>query len=142
MMLRNLNSASELFVNRMNQISQRMSRAQNQISTGVRVNNVSDEPDSVSTLLQVRAEMASNDQIASNLSQVKTETDTGEQALRSSVDLMEKARVLSSQGLTGTANAETRASIAGQIGSIMEQMVSLSRTTVGGRYIFSGDADG
>jgi flagellar hook-associated protein 3 FlgL len=140
-MLSSLNSRSQAFVTTMEGITQRMSRAQQQLSTGLRVTNVADEPDSVSTLLQARADLASNVQIQSNLGRVKTETDSGEQALQSAVTLMEKAKTLAAQGVTGTATADSRTSIASQIGSIMEEMVGLTATTVEGRYIFSGDAD-
>ncbi len=140
-MLRFLDSGSEAFVTSMDQINQRMEKAQRQISTGLRVSSISDEPDSVSTLLQARADSASNDQILSNLALVKTETDTGEQALQSAVSLAERARVLASQGVTATATPESRQALASDVGSIMEQMVGLARTSVGGRYIFSGDSD-
>lgn len=140
-MLSTLSPMSTEFVTGMNRISERMSRAQRQIASGIRVENVSDEPDSVSTILQVRADVSSNDQILSNLSRVKTETDTAEQSVSSAVSLVERARVLGAQGSTGTATAESRTSLADEVGAILEQVVGLTRTSVEGRYIFSGDSD-
>ncbi len=140
-MLPVLNSSSQAFVSKMDEISRRMDRAQRQISTGLRVSSVSDEPDSVSTLLQTRADLASTQQIQSNLSRVKTEVDAGEQALQTTVSLVERARVLASQGVTGTATPELRQTLATEVGSIMEEISGLSGTSVEGRFIFSGDAD-
>jgi flagellar hook-associated protein 3 FlgL len=140
-MLPTLDRVSQAFVASMDQISQRMSHAQRQISTGLRVTNVSDEPDSISTLLQARANLASTIQIQTNLGRAKSEADAGEQALQNAVRLLEKARVLGSQGLTGTATAESRAALADEVASIMEEVVGLTGTTVEGRNIFSGDAD-
>ncbi len=140
-MLTKLDPSSEAFVNAMDQISRRLDRAQRQISTGLRVNTISDEPDSVSAVLQARADLSTNAQIQSNLSRVKAETDGAEQALQSAVTMVEKARTLAAQGATDTASAESRQSLADQVGSILEELVGLSRTSVEGRYVFSGDAD-
>lgn len=118
-----------------------MTRAQNQLSTGLRLSNVSDDPDHVSQLLQTRADLDHATQIQANLGQVKTEVDTGEQTLESAVQLMENARTLGSEGVTGTATAQSRQDLASQIGSILEEIGGLSRTTVDGRYLFSGDSD-
>jgi flagellar hook-associated protein 3 FlgL len=54
---------------------------------------------------------------------------------------MDRARVLASQGATFTLDATGRQSLAGEVQSLLEQMVAVSRTTVQGRYIFGGDAD-
>jgi flagellar hook-associated protein 3 FlgL len=140
-MLRTLNSVSEGFVTNMDQIGKRMEHAQRQIATGLRLSTVSDAPDSISTLLQTRADLASTTQIQTNLGRVKVETDAGEQALQSSVGLVEQARVLGAKGVTGTATADLRTNLAEQVGSILQQVVALANTTIEGRYIFSGDGD-
>jgi flagellar hook-associated protein 3 FlgL len=54
---------------------------------------------------------------------------------------MDRARVLASQGATFTLDATGRQSLAGEVQSLLEQMVAVSRTTVQGRYIFGGDHD-
>jgi flagellar hook-associated protein 3 FlgL len=118
-----------------------MNKAQSQISTGVRMARVSDDPDQVSTLLSARAALSAADQVQSNLGRVTAEVNAGEQALESAVQLFERARTLGAEGATGTQTADTRSTIAGEIGSIMEQMVAVTGTQVEGRYIFSGDAD-
>src|SRR3974377_2293687 len=107
-MLTKLDPSSEAFVNAMDHISRRVDRAQREISTGLRINTISDEPDSVSAVLQTRADLSSNGQIQSNLSRVKAETDGAEQALQSAVTMVEKARTLGAQGATDTASDESR----------------------------------
>src|SRR6476620_4954958 len=106
-MLRFSDASTEAFVNSMDQISQRMAKAQKQLSTGFRVASISDQPDSVSTILQARADSGSNNQIVSNLGLVKTETDAGEQALESAVSLGERALLLGSQGLALAATTDS-----------------------------------
>jgi flagellar hook-associated protein 3 FlgL len=140
-MLSSLDPTSQAFLDNMNRIGQRMDQAQRRISTGLRVAAVSDAPDQISTILQARADLDATEQIQTNLGRVKAESDAAEQAMQSAVQLVERVRVLGSQGMTGTASADTRKTVADEIGSIMEQLVGITRTTVEGRFVFSGDSD-
>lgn len=140
-MISPLNPSDQQFLNSLNRVADRMSRAQQMISTGVRMARVSDNPDEVSTLLNARASLAAAEQIQSNLERVTAEVDAGEQALQKAVELFERARTLGAQGVTGTQTAAGRQVIAQELGTILEQMVSLAATQVEGRYIFSGDTD-
>lgn len=140
-MISSLKASDQQFLNQLNHISKRMTDAQRQISTGVRLASVADDPDQVSTLLNARANLSAASQIQANLGRVKGEVDAGEQALQSAVQLFERVRTLGAQGVSGTQNASARAALAQEIGSVMEQMVALTGTQVEGRYIFSGDSD-
>ncbi len=140
-MISTLNAFDQQFLNGLNRINDQMNKAQQQISSGTRMANVSDDPDQVSTLLSARAALSAANQVQSNLGRVTAETDAGEQALENAVQLFERAKTLGAQGATGTQTADTRSTIAGEIGSIIEQLVAVTGTQVEGRYIFSGDAD-
>ena len=140
-MISPLNSTYQEFVNNLAQVTQRMNTDQLDISSGVTMRNVSDNPDQVSSLLQARAALSASQQISTNLTGVKTEVDTGEQSLESAVQLFDQVQTLGAEGATGTQTATTRASLAQQLQSIQQQMVSLANTSINGRYIFSGDSD-
>lgn len=140
-MISNLNPSSQQFVNGVNQIANDMQQAQRQLSTGLRVTQVSDAPDEISALLQARADLSATQQIQTNLGRVKTEVDSGEQALQSAVQLFDQVQTLGAEGDTDTATASSRADLSQELGSILQQMVGLTGTTVEGRYIFSGDSD-
>ncbi len=140
-MIPTLKPSDQQFLNQLNRISDRMLSAQRQVTTGVRISQVSDDPDQISTLLQARANLSSAQQIQSNLGRVQAEVDSGEQALQSAVTLFERARTLGAQGASGTYDAGSRAAIAQEIGSVLQQMVGVASTQVEGRYIFSGDTD-
>lgn len=140
-MISSLKATDQQFLNQLNRIATRMSTAQRQITTGVRLAGVADDPDQVSTLLNARANLSTAEQIQSNLGRVQAEVDAGEQAMQSAVQLFERVRTLGAQGVTGTQTASTRAAVAQEIGSVMEQLVALTGTQVEGRYIFSGDTD-
>jgi flagellar hook-associated protein 3 FlgL len=140
-MITSLDPSALTFLNGMEQIQLRSERAQQEMTTGLRINTVSDAPDQIAPLYQTRSELAQTQQIDTNLGRVKTEVDTAESVISSAVSLVERVRTLASQGETGTTNAQTRADIAGELGSIMQQLVSTANTTVEGRYIFAGDSD-
>ena len=140
-MLRSVDSNTEVFLDSLRRISERMENAQRQVSTGLRFSSVSDDPDHVSTLLQARADLGATQTMQADLGRVKAEVDGGEQALESAVSIVERIRTLGSQGATDTATPESRQAIAEEVGSLLEQLGGISRTTVEGRYIFSGDTD-
>jgi len=140
-MVSSLNPQSQEFLNNINRIASEMTQAQTQLSTGLKVNVVSDNPDVISTLLQARANLNAAQQIGTNLGQVSTEVNTGEQALESATSLMDQVQTLSAEGATSTQTASGRAGIAQQLQSIEQQMVGLANTQVNNRYIFAGDTD-
>ncbi len=140
-MIPTLNPFDQQYLNNLDRVSDRMQKAQRQLSTGVRVEKVSDDPDQVSTLLSARASLSATTQIQTNLGRVTAEVNAGEQALETGVQIFERARTLGAEGATGTQTAAGRATIAQEVGSILEQMVALTGTQVEGRYIFSGDSD-
>jgi flagellar hook-associated protein 3 FlgL len=117
-----------------------MARAERQISSGLQFNDASDAPDQVSDILKLRADISRNTQVQSNLGNVKTQVDVAEQALSNAEQLVEQARTLAAQGVTGTQTAQTRLSLAQQVQSIHDQLISLANTQVGNSYVFGGDA--
>jgi len=139
--LSSLDPSALSFLNGMAQIQQRAQVAEDQMTTGLKINSVSDAPDQIASLYETRSELAQTQQIDSNLTQVKAEVDTAESTLSSAVTLVERAQTLASEGDTGTATASSRQAIAGELGGILQQLVSDANTTVGGRYIFAGDSD-
>jgi len=140
-MISSLDPAAQNFLSGLDQIQQRAQRAQQELTTGLKINQVSDAPDQIASLWQTRAEVDQVQQINSNLGRVKTEVDTAQQALQSAVTLVERAQSLGAQGASGTTDAQTRQDLADELGSILQELVSTANTTVEGRYIFSGNSD-
>jgi len=140
-MLSILKPTTEQFLNDLNRISTDMQTAQQQMSTGLKVNTVSDAPDVISPLLQAQANLSSAQQISSNLGLVTTEVNTGEQSVSSAVSLFDQVQTLAAEGASSTATPASRASIAQQLQSLEQQMVGLANTQVNNRYIFAGDTD-
>jgi flagellar hook-associated protein 3 FlgL len=140
-MISRLDSSSEQFLNALAITQRKLNRAQLELTSGKRINTASDDPDQISYLLQARAGLGNTTQAKTNLGRVKTEVDTAESVMATAVSLVERARVLSSQGATGTASAQTRTNLANELGDVLKQLVAITNTSVEGRSIFSGDSD-
>jgi len=141
-MVTTLSPASETFLANMERVQQQVADASAQVSSGRKVNVASDAPDEIDAILQLRANIAHNSQIKSNLALATADANAADSALTSATKLMDRAVTLGSQGATFTLDATGRQSIAAEVQSLQDQMLAISRTVVQGRYIFSGDAGG
>jgi len=140
-MISPLSASSQAFLVGLDQIEAREQQAQTELTTGLKIDVVSDAPDQISTLLQTRSDLAQAQQSNSNLGLVTTEANSAQTVLQSAVSLVESAESLGTQGASDLASSDTQQNVADQLGTILQQLVAAANTTVGGRYIFSGDSD-
>jgi flagellar hook-associated protein 3 FlgL len=140
-MIRGSDAHTDKFLQDLTAINQRIGKAEREISSGRRINAASDAPDEISHLLSLRSTLSGAEQSKANLSRVKTEVDTGEQALGHAVELLDRAQVLGAKGATGIIDADAHSTIASELDQILGQFVNLANTEIGGRFIFSGDTD-
>jgi flagellar hook-associated protein 3 FlgL len=140
-MISSLKASDQNFLADLQRIAERVERAQRQLSTGLRVATVTDDPDLVGDILQARSDLGRAEQIRFNLGRVELEIATADQSLQAAVKILDRVRTLGSQGATGTATAASRAILAEEVGAALEQLVGISRARVEGRYLFSGDSD-
>jgi flagellar hook-associated protein 3 FlgL len=136
-----LNAASQSFLTGLDQIQQRAQTAQTELTTGLKINNVSDDPNEIADLWQTRSDLDQAQQITTNLGSVQTEVNTGESVLENAVTLVEQAETLGAQGASDTVSSDTRQDLSSQLSSVLQQLVAVANTQVEGRYIFSGDDD-
>ena len=138
-MIRNVNGSTDQFLGDLNRIQAVNDRAQRQISSGLQVEVPSDAPDEIRGILQMRAEIQQNTQIQTNLTTVKADVTTGDSAVQSAVTALDRVRTLGTAGAGDTSTAAQRATMAQEVGGLLETLVGLSRSSVAGRFIFSGD---
>lgn len=108
------------------------------VSTGKRINNISDDPVGVTQLLDVQSNMDNLNQIERNISVGKTWLNSSEASLSSVSDILSEAMTLSEQMANGTYNASQREMASGRVDGIIRQMIQFGNTKVNGQYIFSG----
>jgi flagellar hook-associated protein 3 FlgL len=140
-MITNLDPSAQIFLTGVDQIQQRLTAANQQLTSGLKVSVASDAPDQIDNLLQLRADQAQNTQMGSNLGLEQTNAQAADSAIGSAIQLMDSATQLASEGANSIETAASRQALAQQVASVQTEMVSLSQTQVQGRFIFSGDLD-
>lgn len=118
-----------------------LQQLQAQVTSGISVQQPSDNPAALAEILQTHTTLSNNQQIQTNLSSVTTEVDTADSALQTAVQQVENAISLAAEGASSTTSADTRTNLAQQVGAIQQTLVGIAQTNVNGRYIFSGDQD-
>ena len=140
-MISSLDPASQSFLTGLNQIQQSLQTDQTELTTGLKINNVSDAPSEIADIWQLNSELDQTNQTDTNLGQVQTEVNTAESSLQSAVTLVEQAETYGAEGASTTSTPGTQQDLANSLGSILQQLVAIANTTVQGRYIFAGDTD-
>jgi flagellar hook-associated protein 3 FlgL len=134
-------SSNESFLSSLSNVEARILKDQQQVSSGLALQQVSDNPDEVSALLQVKAALAHNTQLQYNLGRVTTEVNSAEGAVNSAVSLMDRARQIATEGASSLTGSTTDSQLASQVKDIITEMQGLTNTQVEGRYVFSGNSD-
>jgi flagellar hook-associated protein 3 FlgL len=137
-----INPNFETFLSNLQQIENRMSTAEQQLSSGLRVSVASDDPDEISSILQLRAQIAGVQQTQENLSTVTPQVESGENAIQQAIQVLDTATSLATEASGSTSSASQMADEVPQVQGLLQQLVSLSQTAVSGQYIFSGDMSG
>ena len=140
-MFNTISTANERFLADLSNLEGRLLTAQRQVSSGLRMQSVADDPDQVSALLEVKARIAHNSQLKYNLGRVQTEVNAAESAINTATTLMDRARQIAAEGASSTTTVDTRTQLAGQVKDIITEMFGLTQTQVEGRYVFSGNSD-
>jgi flagellar hook-associated protein 3 FlgL len=116
-----------------------LSKTQEQLSTGKQITKPSDEPDKASLVTRLESELARQESYQSTLSTVEIKLSTQETALRNVSDVMYRIKELTVQANSDTMGKLDRESIAVEIESLRDQVLSLANTQdTSGNYIFAG----
>jgi flagellar hook-associated protein 3 FlgL len=124
---RNLSSSSEA-----------MYRANRVVSTGRRINNLSDDPVGLVSVLSLRSSLEHIGQLERNINIGNAWLKSGETALARVEDILSQAKVLSIQMSSASVGERERMDGARVAEGFLRQIISLANTKVDGRYIFSG----
>jgi flagellar hook-associated protein 3 FlgL len=140
--LTGLTPANEQFVASVENLQNQLTNADNQLSSGLRVNVASDAPGEVEDIFQARSDLASVNQTTQNLTNVQAQVNAGDSSLQSAIQLLQNALSLGTQGSGTTVTSQQQGALSTQVQDLLSQLVGLSQTQVNGVYIFSGDQSG
>jgi flagellar hook-associated protein 3 FlgL len=141
-MLQGIFANDDAFVAGLDQLQNRITVTNQQITSGIDVNQPSDNPNAIEPILAAQAEIARITQVQTNLNQVKTVASTADSALATANTVINQLISIGAQGATVTTTQDTRTSLAQEVEQLEQQLVSLANTTVQGNYIFGGDNPG
>lgn len=131
---------SQSLLNNLEASQSRLQQLQNQLSTGNRVINPSDDPVAAQNIIRLNSTMASITQWQSNTSSALNYMNTTSSTMNNMISSLQSARTLAVQGANGTLTTSDQADLADQVNQIASQMQTLANTQVGSNYIFSGTA--
>ncbi len=119
-------------------ISEELNKANEIVTTGKRINNLSDDPVGLTQSLNIRSTLASIEQMGRNISYGNSWLTTSESALTSVQNIISDTKVLCIQMANATIGSDQRSSAAGTVQNMLDEIVSLGNTDVAGNYIFAG----
>ena len=112
----------------------------NELSSGLRVNTLSDDPVAASTNVLLSSSLSQIDAFVASSGTDQSLLQVSDSALGEVVSAVTSAISLAVGAGNGTLNASDLASIGQQVGQIRDHVVSLANTTYLGNYVFSGSA--
>jgi flagellar hook-associated protein 3 FlgL len=118
--------------------SDAMARLQEQVSTGSRINRISDEPSTAYQILGLNSQVSSLKNYANNLSQVSSTLEIASSVIEDMIPAFSEAKTILTQIVSGIYDEEGRERVAESINNILEQVTSLANTEHMGQYLFGG----
>lgn len=127
-----------VFLENINQVKSRLDKAQEEVSSGKKVNRLSDDPFASLRSSEIQAQSSLNDQFLATGDQLRSRLETTDTVLQSMISNLDNAKVLAAQALSGTTTAETRSALATGVDGVLKQALSDSNLQFDGSYLFAG----
>jgi len=131
-------SLHERIVGHLNAVSSAMVAANQVVSSGRKINRLSDDPVGLVSVLNLRSSLSNLEQLERNLGAGRSWLEAGESALSETENILSEARALCVQMCSANIGAEQRSNAVEVVDGYLQQILALANTEVGGRYIFGG----
>ena len=118
--------------------SEEMIKAHKVVSSGKKINRLSDDPVGFTTVLDLRSSLAHIDQLERNIVLGRSWLVAGESVLDQASEIISKTKELTLQMSDDTNSRTNRENSANVVDGYLRQILSLANSKVGGRYIFGG----
>jgi flagellar hook-associated protein 3 FlgL len=125
-------------VTQLNSTATAMANANKVISTGKRINDLSDDPVGLVTVLDLRGSLANMEQLQDNISMGRSWLNMGESVLGETEEILTQAKTMAIEMSSSSREAADRAMSAEVVDGYMREILSLANTQVSGRSIFAG----
>jgi len=130
----------QLNVDAMNNRQVQVTKAQQQLSSGLRVSAPADDPAAAVKVLDLQETIAKTTQYQSNISTARGRLNLEESALTTSGNILSRAKELTLQGMNDSLNSSDRLSLKFEVDQLIQEMAGVANTkNANGEFIFSGD---
>ena len=134
------NMISRSVLNDLNEVSQRLAKTQQRMSSGKQITRPSDDPYGTSRALSLRSDVAGTQQYQRNVGEATAWQSVTDSALSKITEAVQRARDLAIQGASDSAGQAARNAAAAEIDQLIESVKQEANASYGGRYVFSGTA--
>jgi flagellar hook-associated protein 3 FlgL len=125
-------------VNSLDQSSASEAQLTEELGSGSRVNNLSDDPIAAGDNVLLSQQIGSDDTFSQTAASTQSMLQMSDSALSTVVSQLTSAVSLATEANNGTLNASDLESMSNQLAGIRNEVVSLANTSYLGQYLFSG----
>ena len=129
---------TQAIIARLLDTSSKLADASDQVTSGLKVSKMSDDPTSASLIVRDNATLRGIDQYTRNATSTGTALDAEDTVTQQLNDLLNRAKQLGVGANSATTTPSERAASAAEVQQLLAQAVSLGNTKVGNTYLFGG----
>ncbi|HEX7654195.1 MAG TPA: hypothetical protein VF607_11865 [Verrucomicrobiae bacterium] len=135
-----INSYTDSFLNQFNNLASQQYNLQSQVSTGLRVQNASDDPNAMAKTLNLLAHRSQNAQYAKNVGALQDRAGLVTNVLQSLQTTVSRAGEITTSAGSGTASKADLAAYATEINSMIDDVIKQvnAKDTASNNYLFGG----
>jgi len=126
------------FLENIDDAKARVDKAQREISSGKRVNQLSDDPFAASQASRIASVMSVNDQLIANNDLLRSKLELTDSVLQSLNETIDDAKSIAVQALSGSTTPESRSALAAAMEGARAKALSTASAQFDGTFIFSG----
>src|SRR5215472_3445131 len=123
------------FLSNLQHTQEQMANAEQQVTTGKKVNQPSDNPGAAADIVRISGEQALDQQFSNNINAATSRLTAADNALSGVQTLLNRIVQLGEQASSTTADTQPAVP---ELQGLRDQMISLANTMDQGRYIFGG----
>lgn len=129
-----------VFLNDLNNVQAKLARTQSQLSSGRRIERISDDPVGAAQTLSFDAQLSDVKQFQQNVSSAQGFVNTSHAALGGALEALQRVRTLTLQAANGTYSNADLDAMAAEVTQLKEVIRDRANTKYGSQYVFSGTA--
>ncbi|HTS18873.1 MAG TPA: flagellin [Verrucomicrobiae bacterium] len=131
------NSISDTLIYQIDRVSANEQKLENEATTGLAVQNPSDNPGAMRSILDLEAESSAVTQYQANITQLQQQATTASSAMQSLQSIISQASTIATEA-DGTTNQSDLNNYATQVSQLIQEAAQAMNTQFEGNYLFSG----